>query len=130
MFSWRLFPCTSGQLLAMLYLDLFLNGHYDRWTVSSEPLAIQALDKLRQGHFPGLLLMVIDLAELLRVEAELARHLDLRVGQVEFLPCIHPNLQMIGKTFSGHLSPQMISYKIEKRFDFLATFCNSALKAE
>jgi hypothetical protein len=46
-----------------------------------EALMIKFLDELRERELPGFLPMIVELAELLGVHAELSGHLDLFVGQ-------------------------------------------------
>ena len=48
------------------------------------------LDELRQGSLPVFLIVIVELAELLRVHPELAGHLDVRVRQVVALSCLDP----------------------------------------
>lgn len=45
-----------------------------------------------EGRFPGLLFVIGDLAELLRVHAKFPCHLDVRMGKMILLPGINPGL--------------------------------------
>jgi len=58
-----------------------LYGHDDLWPFPTEPLGVQILDEPRQPLLPRLLPMVIDLAKLLRVQPEFARHLHMCVRE-------------------------------------------------
>jgi hypothetical protein len=49
------------------------------------------LDELRERHLPGFLLVIVELAELLRVHAELARHLHVGVREAMALARLDPN---------------------------------------
>ncbi len=56
--------------------DLLLDGQDNVRSLLPEPLEIEVLDVQPKRHFPWLLVVVVDLAKLLRVHAELASHPD------------------------------------------------------
>lgn len=67
-------------------LQLFLGFHFrhnlfqrlDRFRfLTLEPLEIDAFDKLRKRSFPGLLSVVVYLAELVGIQSQFTGHLDL-----------------------------------------------------
>jgi hypothetical protein len=49
--------------------------------LAAESLAVHVLDKLRERLLPGLLTVVVELAELPGVQAELTRHLNMGMRQ-------------------------------------------------
>jgi hypothetical protein len=61
--------------------------------VAAEPLGVQVLNKLRERRLPWLLLVVVELAELGRVQPELAGHLDVCVRESVALARVDPGLQ-------------------------------------
>ena len=69
----------SGGFLAIpLPGQLFDRQHLLR-AGPPEALFIQLLEENRQRRLPGFLLVVRDLAQLLRIQAQFARHLDMSV---------------------------------------------------
>jgi len=69
---------------------------YDGGAVLAEALAVQVLDERRQRRLPGFLTVVVELAELVGVHTQLARHLDLYVREMMTLARVDPGLQPIG----------------------------------
>ena len=88
----------------LLHLDAgpFFDGEDDVGTSLPESLDVEMLDEQRQRQFPGLLVMVVELAHFLRIQPELARHLDLRVGQAKPLPGVDPHLKMVRDALVRH----------------------------
>jgi hypothetical protein len=75
-----------SPFLLFLFLQLFLGFHFrhnlfqrlDRFRfLTLEPLEIDAFDKLRKRSFPGLLSVVVYLAELVGIQSQFTGHLDL-----------------------------------------------------
>ena len=113
-------PCDDGRLLLHAAFRLAPGSLFrccppgalfdrddDIRTLFPEPRVIQALDELRKRELPWFLPVVGKLPEPLWVHAEFARHLDMRVREVETLPRIDPDLQVARNPVLGHfpLSP-------------------------
>jgi len=96
----RLAP--GGLLCRFLSILLFDRYDYIR-LIFAEPLALQMRNELWKGKLPWLLPMVRKFSELLWVQAELARHLDMGMREVKTLPCIDPDLQVTRNSDFGHL---------------------------
>jgi len=62
-----------------------------------------------QWSFPWLLVVVVELAELLRIHAELPCHLDLGVRKAETLASINPTLQLLRECFRPHAASLYLS---------------------
>jgi hypothetical protein len=95
----RLAPGRSPSLLQAC--AVFHRDHHVG-AVLTEPLAVEFLDEHRQGQLPRLLVVIVELAELLRVEAQFARHLDLLVREPMALTGVDPDLERFGYSFAGH----------------------------
>src|SRR3989442_310103 len=93
------------RLLVFVHAGPFFDRHDDIRTALAEALEVQALDELREGRLPGFLLVVVELAELLRVQAELARHLHVGVGEAMPPARVDPDLKPLGHPPPGHESP-------------------------
>jgi hypothetical protein len=71
--------CAALRLLRLVARrDLFEGKDRDR-TFATKPLEIEARDELGQRRLPRLLPVIIEFAELVRVHAQFARHLQVRV---------------------------------------------------
>lgn len=68
----------------------------------AEPLVVQALDEIRQRRLPGLLLVVRETTEFLRVHAELTSHLHVSMREVTPLSGFDPDLEVSGDLRFGH----------------------------
>jgi len=84
---------ASGPVLRELP-RLLLDWRHHSGPVAAESLAVQVLDELGKRLLPGLLAVVVELAELPGVQAELTRHLNL--GMREPVPSarVFPGLQL------------------------------------
>ena len=81
------------------------NGTHNLGPLLLEAFPIALLDELGQGRFPWLLLVIVQFAEFLRVQAKLARHLHLSVGEAEVLPRVDPDHEIGGDIAQlGHQS--------------------------
>src|SRR5437762_2844650 len=111
-------------LLPAPRLELFDRDDHIR-TLFPEPLVIQALDELRKGELPWFLPVVGKLPEPLWVHAEFARHLDMRVREVETLPRIDPDLQVARNPVLGHFPLDRKSTRLNSshRCISYAVFC-------
>jgi len=67
-----------------------------------EALVIKLLDELGERQLPQLLFVIVELAELLGIHAELARHLDLCMGEPMALACLDPEPEPIRYPSSRH----------------------------
>ncbi len=90
------------RVLLFLHAGPFLYGDGDVRTALAKPFEVQVLDERRQGQLPGFLPVVVELAELLRVHAQFARHLHLGVREVMPRPRVDPNLKPLGNPIAGH----------------------------
>src|ERR1700732_3955507 len=87
--TWRhvLLPFSRFKPISLL------DGHYFVGAGFAEAFEIELLNELWQWQLPRLLLMVIDLAQLRRVQAKFSGHLYLAVRQMAALsrvdPCLH-----------------------------------------
>src|SRR5262245_36273664 len=79
--------------------------------------AIELLDECRQRQLPGLLAMVVKLAELFGVEAEFARHLDLFWRESMAFAGVGPELEPVGCSSARH-------QKSKVRLEFYASIVN------
>jgi hypothetical protein len=59
---------------------MLLEGNDVFGSIASEPLQVELLDELVQRHLSWFLVVIVNAAELLRVQAQLARHLHVGVG--------------------------------------------------
>src|SRR2546421_459126 len=71
---------------------LLLDRRHHFGPVAAEPLAVQVLNELGKWLLPGLLTVVVELAELPGVQAELTRHLNLCMRQPVPLAGVYPGL--------------------------------------
>ena len=69
-----------------------LDGHHDLRPNPAEPLGVQVLDELGQRNLPRLLPVVVQRAELGRVQPKLAGHLHVGVGEPVPCSCVDPSL--------------------------------------
>ena len=72
-------------------------------TFFPEAAEILLFDELREWQFPGFMPVVIELAKGLGVHAQLSRHLHLRMGEMESLPRLDPDLKTFGNSFTRHV---------------------------
>ena len=84
-----------GILVLPLSLDNLLNAFDFTRTILSEALKVKVLNEDGQGRFPGLLLVICDLAELLWIHAEFSGHLDMSMGKMVPFANIDPDLILI-----------------------------------
>lgn len=85
-------------LLLLIQPCALFDGMNDIWPLFAETLVVKLLDEIRQRQFPGLLAVVVQLTELFRIHAELARHLNLGMRQPVASARLYPGLQMNGDT--------------------------------
>jgi hypothetical protein len=62
--------------------DLGERNHFC-WSLAMKPFAVAFRNELRQGEFPGLLPMVGEPTEFLRIQTELTGHLDMQIAEVK-----------------------------------------------
>jgi len=77
---------------------LLLHRENHKRQISHMVLLVKSLDELWEGKFPLLLVVIVYLAELLRVHPEFTRHLHLGVAQPMALASIDPHLEF-GRQF-------------------------------
>jgi hypothetical protein len=88
--------CTllSSLLLFLLFAFPFLRPFFKRYNAfgagSAKTFEVQLLDELRQRKFPGFLAVIGQFAELLRVQPQFPRHLDLAMREAVTLPSLDP----------------------------------------
>ena len=97
-------PLVLGFLFCLFQTKQFLHRKDPVRAVLAEPLEVEIFDEYRQGSLPRLLLVVVDLAELLRVHPQFPSHLDVGMRQVVASTSIDPGLYCrIGLVcFLGH----------------------------
>jgi hypothetical protein len=91
----QLFALAFGCLLAFKLLGVCFQGQDLIGGRFLKALEVDVLDKLRQRRFPRLLFFIGQLAEFVRIKAQLAGHLHLGIAQVVALPGIDPNLKLL-----------------------------------
>ena len=84
-FCWLGLPALQSCLAPECFFlpiatDPLFDTQDDVWSVLPKPLGVEVLDELGERHLPGLLTVIVQLAELLRVHSQLAGHLD--VGEL------------------------------------------------
>ena len=90
------------SLLLLVATDSLLDGQHDIRALLAEPRAVARLNVLRERHLLRLLVVVVHLAELGRIHAQLARHLDLGMGKTMPLASVYPGLQLLARLLLGH----------------------------
>jgi len=102
------FPRAPAPQLPLPRLPVFLHAgprldrHDDVRSALAEALQVQALDELREGHLPGLLPVVVELAKPLRVQTELARHLHVGVREMVPRARVDPDSKLLANPVAGH----------------------------
>ena len=88
--------CRASECFFLLIAaDLLLDGQDDIRSILAKPRGAEVLDELRERRLPGLLIVIVLLAELLRVHSQLAGHLDVGVRQMMAPARIYPGLQLL-----------------------------------
>jgi hypothetical protein len=78
-----------------LSIDNLLNAFDFTRAILSEALKVKVLNEDRQRRFPGPLLVICDLAELLWIHAEFSGHLDVGTGKMVPFANINPDLILL-----------------------------------
>jgi hypothetical protein len=89
---WRL-GFSALRLLTRCVCHHLLDGTDVVRPLLLESFEIQLLNVLRQGNLPGFLPVIGHASELLGIDPELSRHLDMGMGKVEPLSGIDPCLE-------------------------------------
>ena len=79
-FSWSV-GLIAGRLLLPLR-DLG-EGNHLRWALAVKAFPVALCNEFRERDLPGLLPIIGEPAEFLRVQTELTRHLDMQIAQVK-----------------------------------------------
>lgn len=87
-----LFRLLPGALCGRDLLD----GHDVIRPLFAETLEIEVRDERRQRQLPRFLAVIVKLAELFRIHAQLERHLHVGVGQMESPARLDPGHEFIG----------------------------------
>jgi hypothetical protein len=78
----------------MLRRGHFFDAAYGIQPVLAAALPVQLHDEVRQWQLPRFLPVIVELAELLWVEAQFASYLHMCMRKPELPSCIDPGLQM------------------------------------
>jgi hypothetical protein len=81
---------TSRLLFFLLETPAILHGGDRVGAMLSQALMVEVLDILSEWHLPRLLVVIVQFAELPRVQAELTSHLELGMRKVMALACVDP----------------------------------------
>ena len=94
--SWvGVFSWLSGLVASRLLLplrDLGEGNHLCR-SLAMKPFYVALCNEFRERELPGLLPMVGEPAEFLRVQTQLTRHLDMQIAQVKALLGFRPGVE-------------------------------------
>jgi len=86
---------TLAHLSLLFSADSIFDRRHSVGSVLAEPFEVEVFYELPERHFPGLLTVVVLLAELFRVHSQLASHLDMSVRKVVTLPRVDPSLHFL-----------------------------------
>ncbi|MDD5482649.1 MAG: hypothetical protein PHP98_03215 [Kiritimatiellae bacterium] len=93
------FFSSQGLALGLLALSV-LNDPFKRPGISrltpAKPFSVKFGDKFGQWRLPGLLPVIRETPEFLRIKAEFSRHLNVGMRQMEFISRFHPRLILRG----------------------------------
>src|SRR5438552_928541 len=95
----RFFP---RRLLRVLRARTLFDRRHDVRPFPAESLGIQVLDEVRERCLPGFLVMVVELAELLRVDPEFPSHLHMRMRKAVAHSCVTPVLKVLREFLLAH----------------------------
>jgi hypothetical protein len=93
----------GGQPFLGLQTGAVLHRQYDFRPRPPETLLIQRLDESGERDLPGVLVVVVDRSQFLRVHSQLARHLHLRMRQLMTFAGVDPVLEFLRDSLACHV---------------------------
>lgn len=85
-----------------------------------ESLEVQSFDELRKRGLPGLLFVIVDLPEFLRVHPEFSSHLNLHVSQPMTLLGFDPRNEFLRNALLAHATPGWVPQPFESNHGYFA----------
>lgn len=91
----------------------------------AETVLVELLNELRERHLPRFLIVVVELAQLRRVQAKFTSHLHVGVGQTVTFPCLNP-----GPVFLGDLHRISLAVRLALALEIAMTLVALDLVSE